>query len=116
MLIRTRAKVLLVGSLTGLGTGLAFNFVHDALTTDNMFQLWEFGIAVLSPGLIAGLVALTTRSAFLILLPIAYLTLLVPVLGASFGASGSEPLWQFGLLGVVGGLIWSIPFALKEKG
>ena len=96
----------------GLVTSLSFNLVHDALTTDLMFDLWEFGVALVSPALMACLVALATRSRIGTLLGVAYLTLLIPVLGASFGASGSEPLWQFAALGLVGGLVWSIPFSL----
>ena len=110
----TVIKVWLVGGLTGLGTSLSFNLVHDALTTDLMFDLWEFGVASVTPTLIAALLALATRSKVVILLAIAYLTLLIPVLGASFGASGSEPLWQFAALGLVGGLVWSTPFALWQ--
>ena len=110
----TVIKVLLVGGLTGLGTSLSFNLVHDALTTDLMFDLWEFGVAAVTPGLIAVLIALATRSRVVILVAIAYLTLLIPVLGASFGASGSEPLWQFAALGFVGGLVWSTIFVLGQ--
>jgi len=107
-------KVWLVGGLVGLVTGLSFNLVEDALTTDGMFDLWEFAVALVSPALIAALVAIATRSRTVILLAVAYLTLLIPVLGASFGASGSEPLWQFAALGLVGGLVWSTPFALWQ--
>ena len=107
-------KVWLVGGLVGLVTGLSFNLVEDALTTDGMFDLWEFAVALVTPALIAALVAIATRSRIVILLAVAYLTLLIPVLGASFGASGSEPLWQFAALGLVGGLVWSTPFALWQ--
>ena len=110
----TVIKVWVVGGLTGLGTSLSFNLVHYALTADLMFDLWEFGVASVSPALIAVPVALATRSKVLILLAIAYLTLLIPVLGASFGATGSEPLWQFATLGLIGGLVWSIPFGLFQ--
>ena len=112
--IRRAIKVWLVGGLVGLGTGLSFIMVHDALTTDLMFDLWELGVALVVPLLIAVLVALATRSRIGILLAVAFLTLLIPVLGASFGASGSEPLWQFAALGLVGGLVWSTPFALWQ--
>ena len=112
--IRRAIKIWLVGGLMGLITGLSFILVHDALTTDLMFDLWEFAIALVTPALIATLVAIATRSRIVILLAVAYLTLLIPVLGASFGASGSEPLWQFAALGLVGGLVWSTPFALWQ--
>ena len=111
---RRAIKVWLVGGLVGLATGLSFTLVEDALTTDGMFDLWEFAVALVTPALIAALVAIATRSRIVILLAVAYLTLLIPVLGASFGASGSEPLWQFAVLGLVGGLVWSTPFALWQ--
>jgi hypothetical protein len=111
----TAIKVLVVGGITGIGTSLLFIMVHEALTTDSMFDLWEFGVALVSPALIASLVALTTSSKVSILLAIAYLTLLIPVVGAFFGSSGSEPLWQFAALGLVGGLVWSIPFSLSQS-
>ena len=110
--IRKAIKVWLVGGLVGLGTGLSFIMVHDALTTDLMFDLWEFGVALVTPALVAIVVALVTRSRIGILLAVAYLTLLIPVLGPAFGGTGSEPIWAFGALGLVGGLVWSTPFAL----
>ena len=109
---RRAIKAWLVGGLAGLGTGLSFIIVHDALTTDLMFDLWEFGVALVTPALIAVVVALGTRSKIVILLAIAYLTLLIPVLGPAFGGTGSEPIWAFGALGLVGGLVWSTPFSL----
>ena len=112
--ISRAVKVWLVGGLIGLLTGLSFILVNDALTTDEMFDLWEFAVALITPALIAALVAIATRSRIVMLLVVAYLTLLIPVLGASFGASGSEPLWQFAALGFVGGLVWSTPFALWQ--
>ena len=112
--IRRAIKIWLVGGLVGLATGLSFTLVEDALTSDLMFDLWELGVALVVPLLIAVLVALATRSRIGILLAVAFLTLLIPVLGASFGASGSEPLWQFAALGLVGGLVWSTPFALWQ--
>ncbi len=111
---RREIKVWLVGGLTGLVTGLSFILVHNALTTDLMFDLWEFGVALATPALIAVVVALATRSGIVMLLAVAYLTLLIPVLGPAFGGSGSEPLWLFAALGLVGGLVWSTPFALWQ--
>ena len=98
----------------GLFTGVSFILVHDALATDLMFDLWEFAVALVTPALIAGLVAIVTRLKIVILMAVTYLTLLIPVLGASFGASGSEPLWQFAALGLAGGLVWSTPFAFWQ--
>ena len=110
---RREIKVWLVGGLTGLVTGLSFSLVHEALTTDDMLDLWEFGVALVTPALIAVVVALATRSRIVMLLAVAGLTLLIPVLGVTFGASGS-PLLPGAALGLVGGLVWSTPFALWQ--
>ena len=111
---RAYIKVWVVGGLTGLVTGLSFILVHDALTTDDMFDLWEFGVALVTPALVAVVVALTTRSRIVMLLAVAYLTLLIPVLGVAFGGSGSLLWLVAALAGLVGGLVWSTPFALWQ--
>ena len=48
------------------------------------------------------------------LIPVAYLTLLIPVLGVSFGAPNSDlvTLATIVMLGAIGGTFWSTPFAL----
>jgi len=47
------------------------------------------------------------------LIPVAYLTFLIPVLGVSFGAPNSnlETLATIVMLGAIGGIFWSTPFA-----
>jgi hypothetical protein len=113
-MLRTKkaAKVWTTGALTGSGTSLSFILVHNALATDFIFELWEFGVAVIAATLVVATITLITRSKIYIAFPVAYLTLLMPVIGAFFGSSGSEPMWQFAALGTVGGLVWSTPFAL----
>ena len=49
------------------------------------------------------------RETKIILIILAYLTFLFPIFGPLFGSSGSEPIWQFALLGLVGGFLWSLP-------
>ena len=107
-------KLWVIGGLTGSMTGLTFVLTEKALTQDQVFDLWEFGIAATIPTLTALLIARATKSRAAILLPIAYLTLFLPILGAAVGASGAEPLWLYGLLGLAGGLFWSTPFALWQ--
>ena len=48
------------------------------------------------------------------LIPVAYLTFLIPVLGASFGAPNSNlvTLATIVMLGAIGGIFWSTPLAL----
>ena len=54
------------------------------------------------------------ESSFKLTIPVAYLTFLIPVLGVSFGAPNSnlDTLAMIVVIGAVGGLFWSIPFAL----
>ena len=110
--VKRAIKVWSTGAITGSGTSLSFILMHNALTVDLIFELWEFGIAIIGTTLIITVMTLIIRSKIYIVLPVAYLTLLMPVVGAFFGSSGSEGLWQFALLGMAGGLIWSTPFAL----
>ena len=48
------------------------------------------------------------------LIPVAYLTFLIPVLGVSFGAPNSNlvTLATIVMLGTIGGTFWSTPFAI----
>jgi len=77
-----------------------------------MLELWELAICLITPGLAAVGVARCTKVRSMVCLIIAYLTFVIPVFGANFGASGSEPLWEFGALGLIGGLVWGSPFAI----
>ena len=110
--IKNAAKVWSTGALTGSGTSLSFILAHNALAADFFFELWEFGVAIIAPTLFIAIVTVITRSKIYIVFPVAYLTLLMPVVGAFFGSSGSEPLWQFAVLGMAGGLVWSTPVSL----
>ena len=110
--VKRAIRVWSTGAITGSVTSLSFILMHNALTVDLIFELWEFGIAIIGTTLIITAMTLIIRSKIYIVLPVAYLTLLMPVVGAFFGSSGSEGLWQFALLGMAGGLIWSTPFAL----
>ena len=110
--IKRGLKIWSIGALTGSGASLSFVLMHNALTVDLIFDLWEFGVAAITPILVVIAVTLITRSRVYVVFPVAYLTLIMPVVGAFFGSSGSEPMWQFALLGMAGGLVWSTPFAL----
>ena len=105
-------RIWATGGITGSVTSLSFILIHNALTVDSIFELWELGIAIISTTLIIAALTLIIRSKIYITLPVAYMTLLMPVVGAFFGSSGSEPLWQFAIPGLAGGLIWITPFAL----
>ena len=102
----------MMGGITGFLTGLFFMLTHNVLTQDNMFEAWEFGLATATPCLSAIIVSRFMQTKRSITILVSYLTFVIPVLGASFGASGSEPILMFAGVGFMGGLFWSTPFAL----
>ena len=108
----TAIKGWLLFGLTGTVSTLVFKLTHDVFTSDSDFSLWEFAISLIITGSVSLLISKLTHSKSVFLLIVTYMTLLIPVLGALFGSSGSEPLWQFGLLGLFGSLFWSVPFSI----
>jgi hypothetical protein len=110
--VKRAIRIWATGAIIGSGTSLSFILTHNILAVDSIFELWELGIAIISTTLIITALTLIIRSKIYIALPVAYMTLLMPVVGAFFGSSGSEPLWQFAVLGMAGGLVWSTPFGL----
>ena len=103
--------IMSLGGFAGAPTSAIFILVHEILTRDSSLNLWEFGVPLSVPALIALMFSSVTKTRFIILLLITYLTFFIPTLGAVFGSSGSEPFWQFAMLGLLGGWVWSIPFA-----
>ena len=108
----TAIKSWMLFGLTGLVSTLVFKLTHDVFTSDSNFSLWEFAISLIVTGSVSLLISKLSHSKGVFLLVVTYMTLLIPVLGALFGSSGSEPLWQFGLLGLFGSLFWSVPFSI----
>lgn len=107
-------KIWLVGSIAGSSTALLFFLATLILSIDGELTLLEFGVALITPAIVAVLVAKATNSKIVILLIVAYFTLGIPILGPLFG--GSDPDVRVAatlvMLGLVGGLVWSTPFAL----
>ena len=114
----------LVGLIVALGfqVGPDINLVGDP----TVFHIHELLATIVVIFLIVSLVGLLNSShrkssnlifilRFRSVLIVGMLTMLIPVLGISFGASGSEPLWQFGLAGIIGGSIWSVPVAIADS-
>jgi hypothetical protein len=108
----TAIKNWMLFGLTGVVSTLVFKLAHDLFTSDSNFSLWEFAISIIIAGSASLLISKLSHSKSGFFLVVTYMTLLIPVLGALFGSSGSEPLWQFGLLGLFGSLFWSVPFSI----
>jgi hypothetical protein len=105
-------KMWISGGITGLSAGVLFVLLTQLFSADDRLSLLELAIAFFTPGLIPFLVCKVTRFRTIIFLAVAYLTIAVPILGPVFGGTGSEPLWNFAVLGLLGGLVWIAPFAI----
>ena len=130
MLIRllSSSPSVVSGGLVGLIVALGFQVLPDInLGGDpTVFQVHEFLATIVIIFLIVSLFGFLNSSArkssklrfmlrFQSVVIVGVLTMSIPVLGITIGASGSEPLWQFCLAGFVGGAIWSVPFAIADS-
>ena len=116
------------GGLVGLIVALGFQGLPDICCDDDptVFHLHELLATIMIILLIVSLFGFLNSSArkssklrfmlrFKSVVAVGVLTMFIPVLGISMGASGSEPLWQFCLAGIVGGGAWSVPFAIADS-
>ena len=97
------------GSLTGLGTAIFWTLVVSLFSLDQVFNGTELLLSLAVPGIIAVTIWKTLKIRFWIVMPIAYLTLLIPLFGIGFG--GANTL-QMTIGGVIGGFCWSVPIIL----
>ena len=97
------------GSLTGLGAGIFWSLVVSLFSLDQVFNGTELLLSLAVPGIIAVTIWKTLKIRFWIVIPIAYLTLLIPLFGIGFG--GANTL-QMTIGGVIGGFCWSVPIIL----
>ena len=105
-------KFILYASLLGSLVSILFMLAHNFLSQDNVFEFREFLLTLLIPSSTAIIFAKIFRLKLIPFLAIGNLTFIIPILGASFGASGSEPLISYVLLGLAGGAFWSFPFTI----
>ena len=96
-------------SLTGLGTGFFWSLVVGPFSLDQVFNGIELLLSLSVPGIITVTIWKTLKIRFWIVLPVAYLTLLVPLFGLGIG--GANTL-QMTIGGVIGGFCWSVPIIL----
>ena len=116
------------GGLVGLIIALGFQVLPDICCDDDptVFHAHEFLATIVIIFLIVSLFGFLNSSArkssklsfmlrFQSVVIVGVLTMFIPVLGITMGASGSEPLWQFCLVGIGGGGVWSVPFAIYDS-
>ncbi|HIC71629.1 MAG TPA: hypothetical protein EYO88_06005, partial [Alphaproteobacteria bacterium] len=77
------------GSLTGLGTGVFWSLVVGLFSLDQVFNGTELLLSLTVPGIMALTVWKTLKIRFWIVLLVAYLTLLVPLLGLGLGGANT---------------------------
>ena len=112
-------NTILFGAITGMlvSTFIIVIFIIAQIDPGSFAGLFAifFGMATLSAVFANQILKISGRSclSLKILVPIGFLTSIIPLLGATFGAPNSEPstLIVIVLLGAAGGIFWSIPFA-----
>ena len=122
-------KILLIGMAVGSFVGLLMTIIsHIPLGTTSdgskitLFYHWSgallvtIGVPLLSAFGVRKMAVdfWDFEPSLKLLVPVAYLTFLIPVLGASFGAPNSnlEALAMIVLLGAIGGTFWSLPYMI----
>ena len=107
----SKEKIVLGGCLTGLGTGLSWSVFMDLVSRDQLFDNQEFALSLILPLLVGLAVGKRVGVQRRVLLPIAYLTLAVPLFGIGMGGA-NVLLMTTG--GAIGGLFWAVPFVLYD--
>ena len=120
LLLKTIAAVVLAGFLNGMATGALVALLMSVVTTENVMSAgWSALLTVIGTPL---------ASAFIInygakklefceprliqLIPVAFLTLFIPVFGLLMGTPNKVDVALMTLVGAVGGAFWSTPFVL----
>ena len=116
------------GGLAGLIVALGFQVLPDFCCDDDptVFHPYEFLATVVIILLTVSLFGFLNYSArkfvklgfmlrFKSVLFVGVLTMFIPVLGMTIGASGSEPLGGFCLAGIIARGVWSVPFIIADS-
>ncbi|MBM32502.1 MAG: hypothetical protein CL764_06590 [Chloroflexi bacterium] len=104
-----------IGIVCGSLTGLIFVIIQKLLTFDSVLSLPEFFILLLSPIIASLLIFKLFNNSLIKNCLISFFTLIIPILGTSFGSGDYSFLNQLGIfsfIGGIGGLFWSVPISL----
>ena len=94
--------------MTGLGTGLSWSvFEYFVSEGPGAFTGPEFALSLILPLLVGLAVGKSVGVQRRVLLPIAYLTLVMPVFGMAMTGENVLPTTTSG---AIGGLFWTVPF------
>jgi hypothetical protein len=97
------------GGFTGLGTGGVWSIVVSLFSLDQLFNSTELILSLAIPGLIGFTLWKALKIRLWILSTVAYLTLLVPLVGLGIGGAN---ILQMSIGGALGGIFWSAPVIL----
>ena len=103
-------KIVLGGCLTGLGSGLSWSVFVHIVSRDQLFNGQELALSLILPLLVGLAVGKRVGVQRRVLLPIAYLTLAMPLFGMGMGG-GNVLLMTIG--GAIGGLIFALITCFK---
>lgn len=102
-------KIVLGGFMTGLGTGLSWSVFVELVSLDHLFSGPEAVLSLILPLLVSLAAWKRVGVQRRVLLPIAYLTLVMPLFGLGMGGAN---ILQMTLAGALGGIFWACPFVL----
>ena len=85
--LATLRHIFIVGALNGFIIGLSWSIVVGLFSLDQIFNGTELSLSLTIPGLTALLVWRALKIRLWILVSVAYLTLLIPLLGMSIGGT-----------------------------
>lgn len=105
----TGREVLTGGLLTGLATGLAWSSVVELLSMDGEFSGPEFLTSLPVPGLAAVLIWKFWRTGIVLGVLVAYLVLLIPLIGIGMGGAN---VLQSTIAGAIAGVVYGSPWAI----
>jgi len=105
----TGREVLAGGLLTGLATGFAWPSVVELLSMDGEFSGSEFLTSLPVPSLAAVLIWKLWRTGIIFGVLVAYLVLLIPLIGLGIGGAN---VLQSAFAGAIAGVVYGSPWAI----
>ena len=106
-------NILLFGSINGamMAILMILNVISSVTEVGFVVAMLSFLAVILIPPFVLKQVK-PTETSLIHLIPVAFLTFIIPVIGAAFGGPDMGPEWLVLIpLAAVGGAFWSLPFA-----
>ena len=111
-LIEPVKKSLVSGSLTGLSVGFSWSVFEHLVTRDQLFDGREFALSLIIPFFMGLIVGRVSGVRYCVVLPIAYLTLAIPLFGIGMGGAN---VIQMTTGGAIGGTLWAVFFLICDQ-